>query len=63
VRFDPFELLGPLAVLTPRPRVNLILYYGVLAPRAALRAALVPGASHGVDVSHRMIVQLAAIYA
>jgi hypothetical protein len=38
-------------VLTPRPRVNLILYDGVLAPRAAWRAALVPGASHGVDAS------------
>jgi hypothetical protein len=52
LRFDPLELLERLAVLTPRPRVNLILYYGVLAPRAAWRAALVPGASHGVDASH-----------
>jgi Putative transposase len=39
LRFDPLELLERLAVLTPRPRVNLILYYGVLAPRAAWRAA------------------------
>jgi len=39
-------------VLTTRPRVNLILYYGVLAPRAALRSALVSGTSHGVDTSH-----------
>lgn len=39
-------------MLTPRPRVNLILYYGVLAPRAAWRAALVREASHGVDASH-----------
>jgi len=46
------ERLERLAVLTPRPRVNLILYYGVLAPRAAWRAALVPGASRGVDASH-----------
>src|SRR6266849_6250839 len=38
-------------VLTPRPRVNLILYHGVLAPRAAWRAALVPKASHDVDAS------------
>jgi hypothetical protein len=52
LRFDPLELLERLAVLTPRPRVNLILYYGVLAPRAAWRAALVPGASHGRDASH-----------
>jgi hypothetical protein len=54
LRFEPLELLERLAVLTPRPRVNLILYYGVLAPRASWRAALVPGASsHGVEVSHR----------
>jgi len=52
LRFDPLELLERLAVLTPRPRVNLIFYYGVLAPRAAWRAALVRGASHGVDLSH-----------
>jgi hypothetical protein len=45
LRFDPLELLERLAVLTPRPRVNLILYYGVLAPRAAWRAALVSSAT------------------
>jgi hypothetical protein len=45
LRFDPLELLERLAVLTPRPRVNLILYYGVLAPRAAWRAAIVAAAS------------------
>jgi hypothetical protein len=33
LRFDPLELLERLAGLTPRPRVNLVLYYGVLAPR------------------------------
>ena len=33
--FDPVELLERLAVLTPRPRVHLMLYHGVLAPRAA----------------------------
>src|SRR5712664_4087365 len=51
LRFDPLGLLERLAVLTPRPRVNLILYYGVLAPRAAWRAALVPAAACGVDAS------------
>jgi hypothetical protein len=35
LRFDPLALLERLAVLTPRPRVNLILYYGVLGRRAA----------------------------
>lgn len=39
---DPVELLERLAALTPRPRTNLILYYGVLAPRAAWRRAVVP---------------------
>jgi hypothetical protein len=45
LRFDPLELLERLAVLTLRPRVNLILYYGVLAPRAAWRAAIVATAT------------------
>jgi hypothetical protein len=37
-------------MLTPRPRVNLVLYYGVLAPRALWRGAIVPGIADGVDV-------------
>ena len=32
VVFDPVEFLGRLAVLVPRPRINLILYHGVLRP-------------------------------
>ena len=48
LRFDALEFLERLAVLTPRPRVNLILYYGVLAPRAAWRSALVRGIAGGV---------------
>jgi len=44
--FEPTEFLERLAVLTPRPRVNLLLYYGVLAPRAACRPHVVP-ARHG----------------
>jgi len=40
--FDPVEFLERLAALVPRPRINLILYYGVLAPRAAWREAVVP---------------------
>ncbi len=39
--FDPVELLARLAALTPRPRIHLILYHGVLAPRAAWRALVV----------------------
>jgi len=40
--FTPTALLERLAVLVPRPRVNLVLYHGVLAPRAAWRAEVVP---------------------
>jgi hypothetical protein len=44
LRFDPLNLLGRLAVLTPRPRINLVLYYGVLGPRAAWRRVVVASA-------------------
>jgi hypothetical protein len=39
--FDPVELLERLAVLIPRPRINLILYHGVLGPRATWRSLVV----------------------
>jgi hypothetical protein len=39
--FDPVEFLGRLAVLIPRPRINLLLYYGVLGARARDRAQVV----------------------
>jgi hypothetical protein len=35
--FEPVELLERLAVLTPRPRINLLVYHGILAPHAAWR--------------------------
>ncbi len=35
--FEPLELLEKLAALTPRPRVNLVLYHGILAPHARWR--------------------------
>jgi hypothetical protein len=41
LKFEPLELLERLAVLTSRPRINLVLYYGVLAPRTRWRAAAV----------------------
>jgi hypothetical protein len=47
VVFDPVEFLGRLAVLVPRPRVNLILYYGVLGARAAWRSEVVPRPASG----------------
>ncbi|MEQ1898075.1 MAG: transposase [Vicinamibacterales bacterium] len=39
--FEPTVCLERLAVLVPRPRINLVLYHGVLAPRAAWRAEVV----------------------
>jgi hypothetical protein len=44
LRFDPVALLERLAVLIPRPRINLVLYYGLLAPRAPWRRAVVASA-------------------
>jgi hypothetical protein len=38
--FEPLELLERLAALTPRPRINLVLYYGVLGARSAWRSRL-----------------------
>lgn len=45
VVFEPRAFLSRLAVLVPRPRVNLVLYHGVLAPRAAWRREVVPTAA------------------
>ena len=39
--FEPITLLERLATLTPRPRINVVLYHGVLAPRAKWRGAAV----------------------
>ncbi len=44
VAFTPTAFLSRLAVLVPRPRVNLVLYHELLAPRAAWRAEV--GALH-----------------
>jgi hypothetical protein len=63
--FDPVELLERLAAITPRPRVNVILYYGVLAPRAKWRPLIVPGArpvagSTRASAAHACCVQRGA---
>ena len=39
--FEPLELLEKLAALTPRPRINLVVYHGVLAPNARWPARVV----------------------
>jgi hypothetical protein len=66
VLFDPVEFLGRLAVLVPRPRVNLILYYGVLGARAAWRPEVVPRRPSGQDSTGDSLllitVALLAIY-
>jgi hypothetical protein len=54
LRFDAVDVLGRLAVLTPRPRINLLLYYGVLAPRATGRAAVVARPGQGTGRSPRL---------
>jgi hypothetical protein len=41
LEFEPLELIGRLAAFVPRPRTNLTLYHGVLAPNARLRAEVV----------------------
>lgn len=38
---EPLTLLEKLAALTPRPRINLVLYHGVLAPHSDWRARVV----------------------
>ena len=39
--FEPLDLLEKLAALVPRPRINLVLYHGVLAPNSRWRARVV----------------------
>ena len=45
LEFSPIELLEKLAALVPPPRVNQVLYHGVLAPRAKWRHEIVPKSS------------------
>jgi hypothetical protein len=42
VIFEPLELLGRLAALTPAPRLNLLRFHGVFAPAAKWRSPIVP---------------------
>jgi hypothetical protein len=42
--FDPVEFLEKLAVLIPKPRINLVVYHGILAPRARHRPEAVASA-------------------
>jgi hypothetical protein len=47
--FNPLDFLGRLAALTPKPRVNLLLYHGVFAPHAARRRAAVARAREAAE--------------
>ena len=42
--WQPLDFLAKLAALVPPPRAHLVTYHGVLAPAAAMRAAIVPAA-------------------
>jgi hypothetical protein len=44
ILFEPHELIERLAALVPKPRINLLLYHGVLGPSARLRSSAVAGA-------------------
>jgi len=41
VVFEPTGFLERLAVITPRPRIRFVVYYGLLAPRSSWRDAVV----------------------
>ena len=58
--FDPVELLERLAAITPRPRINLVFYYGVLGARASWRAKIVPKASSDAQDTDRCPARHAA---
>lgn len=47
--FEPVEFLEKLAALTPRPRINLVLYHGILAPHARARAQPPAATADGLD--------------
>src|SRR5262245_19213217 len=49
---DPLELIEKLCVLIPPPRFHLLRFHGVLAPRARLRADVVPRSTR--SAGHRL---------
>lgn len=55
--FEPLELLEKLAALIPRPRINLVLYHGVLAPHSNWRARVV---TYGAAPAEAPVVASAA---
>jgi len=47
IRFEPSEFLEKLAAMTPKPRINLLVYHGVFAPHAHGRKDAVRRAHEG----------------
>ncbi len=45
VVFQPLELVEKLAAIVPPPRIHMVRYHGVLAPRAGCRRNVVPAAA------------------
>jgi hypothetical protein len=53
VVFQPLELVEKLAAIVPPPRIHMVRYHGVLAPRAGCRRNVVPAAAaKGHDANH-----------
>ena len=50
--FEPLELVEKLAAIVPPPRVNLVRYYGILAPSAAWRPIVIPESDVSDPLSH-----------
>jgi len=53
---SPLEFMQRLAALVPRPRLHLIRFHGVLAPKAKLRSLVVP---KGLPVHEEPVVEAA----
>jgi hypothetical protein len=61
--FEPLDLLGRLASLVPRPRTNLLIYHGILAPNAKWRPLVVSyGQAMRQPPSETMTPQCAATH-
>ena len=51
------QLLGRIALLVPRPRVHLVRYHGIFAPRSHWRRGIVPAPSSGTAEQTASVAQ------
>jgi len=58
--FEPIEFLEKLAALVPRPRINLLLYHGLLAAHARDRASVVAPAAIRDDTESASVAPAAS---